>query len=136
MYFSFGTIKNLPEVIKMEVEDERASRLERLVESLELVTARMIETAVVNSQLASSQTPEMRGLFDAWLGCVSDEVAGLFDGGGDVSLDGISESTGLSRESALALLVCLDRRGKIAIRSVAGGPGDGRNRDICDCMIK
>jgi hypothetical protein len=120
----------------MEFEEERASRLERLVESLELVTARMIETAVVNSQLASSQTPEMRGLFDAWIACVSDEVARLFEHDGDVSLDGISELTGLSRESALALLMCLDRRGRIAITSVTGGPGDGRNRDICDCMIK
>jgi len=94
----------------------------------------MIETAVVNSQLASSQSPELRGLFDTWLGYMSDEVARFFDGSGDVNLNDISEATGLSRESVLTLLVALDRRGRIMIRSVTGGKGSGKNSDICDCL--
>ena len=114
----------------------RKSRLERLAGSLELVTSRMIETAVVNSQLASSQTPEMRRLFDTWLGCISDEVARFFEKGGSVDLDDISEATGLSRESVLTLLVALDRRGGIMIRGVTGEKGSGGNSDICDCMDK
>ena len=114
----------------------RKARIERLVNSLELVSARMIETAVVNSQLASSQTPEMRGLFDTWLGCMSDEIARFFEGSGDVNLTDISDATGLSRESVLSLLVALDRRGNIMIRSVAGEKGSGRNSEICDCMDK
>ena len=112
----------------------RKARLEHLVNSLELVTARMIETAVVNSQLASSQTPEMRGLFDTWVNCMSDEVARFFEGDGDVDLADISDATGLSRESALSLLVALDRRGRIKIRSVTGGEGSGANSEICGCI--
>ena len=115
-------------------KESKKDRLERLVSSLELVTARMIETAVVNSQLASSQTPEMRGLFDTWLGCMSDEIARFFEGGSDVSLADISAATGLSRESVLTLLVALDRRGRIMIRGVTGGEGNGANSDICGCM--
>ncbi|MCL2684430.1 MAG: hypothetical protein FWE55_04230 [Synergistaceae bacterium] len=119
----------------MEPEKEsREAGIERLIGSLELVTARMIETAVVNSQLASSQTPEMRELFDTWLSCMSEEIARFFEGGGDVNLSDISETTGLSRESVLTLLVALDRRGKITIRSVTGGEGSGRNSDICGCL--
>ena len=112
----------------------RKARFERLASSLELVSARMIETAVVNSQLASSQTPEMRGLFDTWLGCMSDEVARFFEWDGDVNLADISDATGLSRESVLSLLVALDRMGKIMIRGVSGEKGNGRNSDICDCI--
>ena len=115
-------------------KESKKGRLDRLVNSLELVTARMIETAVVNSQLASSQTPEMRGLFDTWLGCMSDEVARFFEGDGDVSLADISAATGLSRESVLTLLVALDRRGRIMISSVTGGEGNGINSDICGCI--
>ena len=111
-------------------------RFEKLMHSLELVTARMIETAVVNSQLASSQTPEMRRLFDAWIGCVSDEVARFFESGREAGLAEISEATGLSRESALSLITCLDKMGRITVRGVTAEPGDGKNRDICDCVAR
>ena len=112
----------------------RKARLDRLASSLELVSARMMETAVVYSQLASSHTPQMRELFETWLACMSDEAARFFDGGGEVDLADISEATGLSRESVFSLLVALDRRGDIMIRSVAGERGSGGNSEICDCI--
>ena len=111
-----------------------ASRLENLVSSLELVSARMIETSLINSQLASSQTPEMRGLFNKWLGFMSDEIERFFEGNADVNLTALSEATGLSRRSALSLLVSLDRMGKIKIRSVRGEKGNGKNSEICGCL--
>ena len=123
----------------MQIENEKESRearFEKLVESLELVTARMIETAVVNSQLASSQTPEMRRLFDTWLECVSGEAAKFFSNGGEVDLAEISKATGLPRDSALALLVSLDRMGKITIHGLKGEAGDGKNRGVCDCLLR
>jgi len=119
----------------MKLEKKSAvSRMENLVSSLELVSARMIETALINSQLASSQTPEMRGLFDKWLGFMSDEIARFFEGNGDVNLTDISDATGLSRRSVLSLLVFLDRAGGIEISSVRGKKGSGRNSEICDCL--
>ena len=137
MYFDFVTIKNLLEVIFMKPgKKSRKARTERLLNSLELVSARMMETVVVNSQLASLQTPEMRKLFDTWLDCMSDEIARFFEEGGEVNLSDISNTTGLSRESALSLLVALDRRGGIMIRSVTGEKGSGKNSDICGCMEK
>ena len=114
----------------------RKARLERLVSSLEVVSTGMIESVVVNSQLASSQTPEMRELFDTWLGCMSDEIARFFEGSGEVNLTDISDATGLSRESVLSLLVALDRRGEIMIRKVTGEKGNGKNSEICDCIKK
>jgi hypothetical protein len=123
----------------MEGEGETESkeaRFEKLLSSLELVTARMIETAVVNSQLASSQTPQMRRMFDTWIKYMSSEIARFFQEGGEVSLNTISEATGLSRESALTLLTALDRQGEIEITHVRASGADGKNRDICGCLIE
>jgi hypothetical protein len=120
----------------MEGESEsREARFEKLMSSLELVTARMIETAVVNSRLASSQTPQMRRMFDTWINYMSREVAGFFREGGEVSLAAVSEATGLSRESVMTLLAALDGQGEIEITHVRASPGSGKNRDICDCLI-
>jgi CRP-like cAMP-binding protein len=122
--------------MRVETETEsREARFEKLMSSLELVTARMIETAVVNSQLASSQTPQMRKMFETWIKYMSSEIARFFRDGGEVSLDAISEATGLSRESVMTLLTALDRQGEIEITHVKASIGDGKNSDICDCMI-
>ena len=121
----------------MDMEGETESgevRFEKLVSSLELVTARMIETAVVNSQLASSQTPQMRRMFETWIKYMSSEIARFFRDGDEVSLRTISEATGLPRDSVMTLLTALDRQGEIEITHVKASPGGGKNRDICDCM--
>jgi hypothetical protein len=115
-------------------EDKNAESIGRLLESLELVTARMLEMIVVSSQVAAAQTPEMRELFNTWIKYISDEIERMFGSGRDISLEEISKTTGLSRESVLTLLAALDRRGKIAITRVTAAPGDGRNSEICDCM--
>jgi hypothetical protein len=122
----------------MDMEGETESgevRFEKLVSSLELVTARMIETAVVNSQLASSQTPQMRRMFETWIKYMSSEIARFFRDGDEVSLRTISEATGLSRDSVMTLLTALDRQGEIEITHVKASLGGGKNRDICDCMV-
>ncbi|MDR0653790.1 MAG: hypothetical protein LBG12_10880 [Synergistaceae bacterium] len=120
----------------MEGETESGEvRFEKLVSSLELVTARMIETAVVNSQLASSQTPQMRRMFETWIKYMSSEIARFFRDGDEVSLRTISEATGLSRDSVMTLLTALDRQGEIEITHVKASLGGGKNRDICDCMV-
>ncbi|MDR3166263.1 MAG: hypothetical protein LBU13_11890 [Synergistaceae bacterium] len=120
----------------MEEETEsREARFEKLMSSLELVTARMVETAVVNSQLASSQTPQMRRMFDTWIKYMSCEIVRFFRDDGDVSLAVISEVTGLPRESVMTLLTALDRQGELEITHVKASRGDGKNRDICDCLI-
>jgi hypothetical protein len=138
MYFGFTAIKRSG-VTGMDAAGETESgeaRFEKLMSSLELVTARLIETAVVNSQLASSQTPQMRRMFDTWIKYMSSEIARFFRNGDEVSLDTVSEATGLSRESVLTLLTALDRQGEIEITHVRASRADGKNRDICDCLIK
>jgi hypothetical protein len=67
---------------------------------------------------------------------MSSEITRFFRESGEVSLDTISEATGLSRDSALTLLTALDRQGEIEITHVRASRADGKNRDICDCLIK
>ncbi|MDR1652005.1 MAG: hypothetical protein LBR87_09480 [Synergistaceae bacterium] len=110
-------------------------RAERFIDSLEIVTSRLLEMTVVNSQLASSETREMRELFDTWIKSMSDEVLGFFEPGGEVSVDEIASSLGLSRASVLTLLVALDKRGGLRITKIAASGGDGKNSEICGCIL-
>jgi hypothetical protein len=110
-------------------------RIESFVSSLELVTSRLLEMTIANSQLASSETREMRGLFDAWIKYMSDEVSGFVLQGHETSIEEIAASIGLSRESVLTLLVALDRRGRIKITGLTATPGDGVNSEICECLL-
>lgn len=110
-------------------------RLFDLVESLELVTARMLEMSLANTQLATSQTPELRRLFDKWLTCLSSEVARFVGTGEEIDIEATAEKIGLSRASVLSILLALERQGTISVKSVKALPGDGKNRELCDCLM-
>jgi hypothetical protein len=115
-------------------ENKSLERIERLVESLELVSSRILETAITNSQLASSQTPQMRGLFDTWIDCLASEVEKFFDPEQNVAISDIAAAAGISRETALGILLALDRMGRLTITGVTASKGRGKNREICDCL--
>lgn len=79
-------------------------RLDKLVDSLELITARFLELTTANNQLASSQTPEIRKLFDGWLGLMSEEVLRIASKDGAADIDAASSQTGLAASSIVSLL--------------------------------
>ena len=109
-------------------------RVSRLVDSLEIVTSRLLEMTVTNNQIATSQTPELRGLFDSLIKCVSGELLRTARAEKTLDIGKISRDTGISPSSVISLLASLERRGAIAITHVVTAEGDGRNRDICDCL--
>lgn len=109
-------------------------RLDKLVDSLELITARFLELTTANNQLASSQTPEIRKLFDSWLGLMSEEVLRIASKDGAADIDAASSQTGLAASSIVSLLLALHRRGEIKISRVEFSKGTGKNEDICDCL--
>ena len=110
-------------------------RIEKLVDSLELISARMLEMIVTNSQLASAQTPEMRTLFQKWIDLMSDELLSTAGEAGTVDLTTLSERIGISRQTVASLLLYLDRKGDIDIMEMRVTKGEGKNRDICGCMV-
>lgn len=110
--------------------------IEKLVESLELITARLLDVTIANNQIASSQTPEMRKLFDKWLECLTGEILRAIDEyQGHVNVAELAKNLGLSSSSALSLLLSLERRGEIDITDINIRKGDGKNREICDCLL-
>lgn len=109
-------------------------RVEKLVDSLELISSRMLEMIVTNSQLASAQTPEMRALFQKWVDLMADELLTAAGETGTVDLAALSARIGISRQTAASLLLYLDRKGDIDILEMRVAKGEGKNRDICGCM--
>ena len=121
--------------IKKDRPQETTPRVEKLVDSLELVSARMLEMIVTNSQLASAQTPEMRSLFQKWIDLMSDELLAAANETGTVDLAALSERIGITRQTAASLLLYLDRKGDIDIVEMRMIKGEGKNRDICGCIL-
>jgi hypothetical protein len=109
-------------------------RVSKLVDSLEIVTSRLLEMTVANNQIATSQTPEVRRLFDSWIKCVSEELLQIAKAEKSLDIEKISSDTGISQSSVISLLASLERRGAIAITHIVTADGDGRNKDICDCL--
>jgi len=107
---------------------------EKLVESLELISARLLEAITANNQIASSQTPEMRRLFDKWLECVEEEILRIAESSAEIDIEEVSDSLGLSSSSVLSLLLSLERKGRLSIPRVTTRKGDGKNKEICDCL--
>ena len=116
---------------KIHSNDE--DRVSKLVDSLELVTARMLEMTVANNQVATSLTPEMRRLFDTWIQYMSDEILIKIEENESLDIQKIADTTGLTSSSVLSLLVYLERKGAIEITQLTAVKGDGHNKDICDC---
>ncbi len=109
--------------------------IEKLVESLELITARLLEVTVANNQIATSQTPEMRGLFDKWLECLTGEILRVIDErNGNINVTELAKALGLSSSSTLSLLLSLERKGEVDITEINAKKGDGKNREICGCL--
>ncbi len=115
-------------------EPDAEARMNRLVDSLELVSARMFDTMIRTQQLASSTTPEMRGLFDNWVRCLEGEILARAAEKPELDIGALAKETGLAPTSVLSLLLALARQGKLDITHVKTTPGDGKNRERCDCM--
>ncbi len=115
--------------------DNRAERTEKLVDSLELVTARLLEMVVTNNQLASAQTPEMRRLFDNWIKLMSGEILRITGEDETVDVKKIAAQIGLAPSTVTGLLVALERQGAIEITHIRTEKGPGKNQDLCDCLL-
>ena len=115
--------------------NEQESRIEKLVNALELVSARLIETTIANAQVATSQTPEMRKLFDTWTRYICEELMRNQEDDGTFDISQISATIGLNPSSVTALLLAMHRQGRIQITKIQAVPGSGKNEDICDCIV-
>ena len=80
--------------MELDIKNLGDQDMKQLVKSLELVSARVLDSVVRASQLASAATPEMQALFAEWVGCLGGDVGSLGGsvggvGGGFRLLDGL-----------------------------------------------
>lgn len=108
--------------------------MDELVKSLELVSARLIESVTRASQLASSQTPEMRLLFEEWLELVSHEIIAASKEEHIIEPIELAKKIGVTPSTILSLALSLHRQGKIEILSLVAREGKGENTEICSCL--
>ena len=60
--------------MELDIKNLGDQDMKQLVKSLELVSARVLDSVVRASQLASAATPEMQALFAEWVGCLGGEL--------------------------------------------------------------
>ncbi len=111
------------------------NRSTQLVNSLELITARLLEMVVTNNQLASANTPEMRRLFDSWVKLMSGEILRITEEEATVDVKKIASQIGLTPSTVVGLLMTLERQGAIEITHIRTTKGPGKNQDLCDCLL-
>ena len=112
----------------------KQQNMEEFVKSLELVSARLIESVTKASQLASAQTPEMRLLFEDWLELVGGEIIEASKGEHLIEPMELAKKIGVSPSTILSLALALHRQGKIEILSLVAREGRGQNTEICNCL--
>ncbi len=109
---------------------------EEMIDSLKLVSARLVESISRTSQLASSATPEMQRIFGEWLALVSGQILCGLGNGGDVDIPDVARRIGIDESTVFSLLLALHRGGKIRIESVRAAVTDAGDTEICGCLLK
>lgn len=120
--------------MEMDIKNPREQNQAEFIRSLELVSARIFDSIITTSQLASGDTPEMRGLFQQWTEMLGEELFRIAGDSGRIDPVAAAGQIGVSPETVLSLALTLHRRGKIKITALSAEPGDGRNKDICGCL--
>lgn len=116
--------------------------IKHALDSERLLTARMVDSILRTSQVASSATPEMQEMFNQWLNLVGEQVlreAGKSSQGnqsGECDVPALARSVGVSEATIFSLLVFLHRSGRIRVEAVRFSNGDGKNLETCSCLTQ
>lgn len=118
----------------IDIKDMAQQDMKGLVESLELVSARILDTVITTSQIACSSTPEMRELFRQWISCLGGEIEEEARESGRIDPYALSLKIGVTPATVMSLALAMHREGRIAIKAIEAVPGKGENTEICGCM--
>jgi hypothetical protein len=77
----------------------------------------MVGSITKSAELATYATPELRVLFEEWLGQIEAEILEFLKGREAVTPEIVAEQFKLSKDSAVFLLSKMAREGKINIRA-------------------
>ena len=105
-----------------------------LMNSIEIASARLIESVLRSNQLAASASPEINSLFEEWLSCLEGEILSSVSSETPILIASESERIGLSPYAYLSLVTALQRRGKLRVTELKMEGGDGGTGEVCECF--
>ena len=120
--------------MELDIKNLGDQDMRQLVKSLELVSARVLDSVVRASQLASSATPEMQALFTEWVGCLGGELTRAVEEKGAINPDELAKTIGVTPATVISLALALHREGAIKITEIKAEPSNGENTEICGCL--
>ncbi|MDR1874678.1 MAG: cupin domain-containing protein [Synergistaceae bacterium] len=120
--------------------DDVVRQVKEVLQAEGLVTARLVDSVLRTSQLASLTTPEMRDMFDRWLDIVATQVLHELNGKmsekGECDLPALAQNIGVGETTLFSLLVFLHRSGRIRIEGLRFSLEQGKNPEACDCLTR
>ena len=120
--------------MELDIKNLGDQDMRQLVKSLELVSARVLDSVVRASQLASSATPEMQALFTEWVSCLGGELTRAVEEKGAINPDELAKTIGVTPATVISLALALHREGAIKITEIRAEPSNGENTEICGCL--
>lgn len=120
--------------MELDIKNLGDQDMKQLVKSLELVSARVLDSVVRASQLASAATPEMQALFAEWVGCLGGELMRAVEEKGAINPDELAKTIGVTPATVISLALALHREGAIKITELKAEPSNGVNTEICGCL--
>ncbi|MDR1730627.1 MAG: hypothetical protein LBR61_00895 [Synergistaceae bacterium] len=121
-------------------EGDVARQVKDVLDTERLVTARLVDAVLRTSQMAGLATPEMRDMFDQWLNLVANQV--LYEVEENMrkkeacDISALARSIGVGETTLFSLMTFLHRSGRIRIEKVSILPGQGKNAEACDCLLR
>ena len=113
--------------------------IKNLIDTERMLTARMVDSIMRTSQMASYATPEMQEMFNQWLNLVGEQMlreAGETEGKSECDISALARSIGVSEGTIFSLLAYLHRSGRIRVETVRFSSGDGKNSEACSCLTQ
>ena len=110
--------------------------IKNVLDSERLLTARMVDSILRASQMASHATPEMQEMFSQWLSLVGEQVLREAGEKNECDIPAVARTIGVSEATVFSLLAYLHRSGRIRVESVRFSDGDGKNSESCSCFTQ
>lgn len=121
--------------------DDIMKEVQEVLDAERLLTARLVDSVLRTSQVASLATPEMQDMFGHWLSLIGEQVLreiSAKDGAATCECDipALAKSIGVGETTLFSLLVFLHRSGRIHIDKLSLSEGSGRNAEACGCLMQ
>lgn len=126
---------NVNDVNEKMQERDLMEQVKEVLDSERLLTARMVDSVLRSTQMASLATPEMQDMFDQWVTLIGRQMLAEIGPAGECDIPSLARTIGVGETTLFSLLVYLHRSGKIHIDGVRFSVGKGNNTESCGCLM-